>query len=44
MKILPFVTQPQEHTDKIARTHSMIKIVDLPYNTRDNLISFYLGK
>ena len=24
--------------------HLMMKIVDLPYNTRDKLISFYLGK
>ena len=24
--------------------HSMIKVIDLPYNTRDKLTSFYLGK
>ena len=32
------------HGSNSTVLHSMIKIVDLTYNTRDKIISFYLGK
>ena len=32
------------HGSNSTALHSMIKIVDLTYNTRDKIISFYLGK
>ena len=32
------------HFSNSTVPHSMIKIIDLPYNTHDLLICFYLGK